>query len=80
MLNEYGDFITIEELCNVLDIGKNTAYELLRENQIKNFRIGKKYKITRDAVVDFIFNAQMQRQVKGHLNDYLNLDLSKNIN
>ena len=63
MLNEYGDFITIEELCNVLDIGKNSAYELLRKNQIKNFRIGKKYKITRDAVVDFIINAQMQRQI-----------------
>ena len=58
MLDDYGDFLTIDEICGVLDIGKNKAYELLRSKQIKNFRIGKQFRITRDAVVDYILMAQ----------------------
>ena len=58
MLEEYGDFLTVPEICGILDVGKNTVYELLKTKQIKNFRIGTRYKVTRDAVVDFILYAQ----------------------
>ncbi|MCI8464972.1 MAG: helix-turn-helix domain-containing protein [Lachnospiraceae bacterium] len=37
----YEDFITIEELCGILSIGKNTAYRLLKEQKIVAFRIGR---------------------------------------
>ncbi len=58
MLEEYGDFLTVPEICGILDVGKNTVYDLLKTKQIKNFRIGTRYKVTRDAVVDFILYAQ----------------------
>ncbi len=58
MLDEYGDFLAIDEICSILDIGKNKAYEMLRTKQIKNFRIGKQFRVTRDAVVDYILLSQ----------------------
>ena len=54
MLNRYEDIITIDELCEILMIGKNCAYRLLTENKIKAFRIGKKWKIPKSSVEDFI--------------------------
>lgn len=49
------DLINIEELCNILSIGPNTAYRLLNEKKIKAFRIGKIWKIPRIAVQEYIF-------------------------
>lgn len=54
MLNHYDDIITIDELCEILMVGKNCAYRLLTENKIKAFRIGKKWKIPKSSVEDFI--------------------------
>ena len=59
MNNESKELITIEELCKVLSIGRNTAYRLLNENKITAFRIGKIWKIPKMAVDEFIL-AQSQ--------------------
>ncbi len=50
----YEDLITIEELCCILSIGKNTAYRLLKERKIAAFRIGRTWKIPRKAIWDYI--------------------------
>lgn len=42
--------LTISELSDYLGIGKNTAYQLVRSNIIKGFRIGNKWKVSRNAV------------------------------
>ena len=55
--NIYEELITIEELCNILTIGKNTAYRLLKEQEISAFRIGRIWKIPRKAVSDYIQNS-----------------------
>ncbi|MGO5444341.1 helix-turn-helix domain-containing protein [Faecalimonas sp. LCP19S3_D12] len=36
----YNDMISLDDLCEMLSIGKNTAYRLLKTNQIKAFKIG----------------------------------------
>ena len=54
MLNQYDEIITIDELCDNLMIGKNTAYRLLTEKKIKAFRIGKKWRIPKSSVNRFI--------------------------
>ena len=56
MYNNPNDLITIEELCSILSIGRNTAYTLLKENKIKAFRIGRVWKITRLAVEEFVLS------------------------
>ena len=36
----YNDMISLDDLCEMISIGKNTAYRLLKTNQIKAFKIG----------------------------------------
>lgn len=50
----YNELITIEELCEILVIGKNTAYRLLKAKEIPAFRIGRIWKIPRTSVTDYI--------------------------
>ncbi len=57
MLEQYEDILTIDELCEVLMIGKNHAYRLLTEKKIKAFRIGKKWKIPKSSVENFIMES-----------------------
>lgn len=54
MLEKYNDIITVEELCEILMIGKNTAYILLSSGQIKAFRNGTRWKIPKVAVIEYI--------------------------
>lgn len=56
MFTEYAEIVTIDELCEMLNIGKNSAYELLNHKKIKAFRIGRDWKIPRDAVEQYILN------------------------
>ena len=53
----YSDLITVDELCDMLAIGKNTAYNLLITKKIKAFRIGRTWKIAKQAVIDYIYQS-----------------------
>lgn len=52
--NDLQDLITIDELCSWLSIGRNAAYTLLNTGEIKAFKIGRVWKISREAVLKFI--------------------------
>ena len=54
MYDEIGEILTIEELMELLYIGKNTAYKLLKSGEIKAFKIGKVWKIPRESVNEYI--------------------------
>ena len=54
MFNKYNDILTVDELCEVLKIGKNTAYSLLRNNEIGSVKIGKTYKIPKKSVIKYL--------------------------
>lgn len=54
MLDQYNELLMIDELCEILMVGKNLAYRLLKENKIKAFRIGKKWKIPKASVKIFL--------------------------
>ena len=54
MFNEYCDIVTVEELCEMLRIGRNKAYNLLRSGQIRAFRCGKTWVISKEAVSEFV--------------------------
>lgn len=55
-LQKYDDILTITDLMDYLAVGKNTAYSLIREGKIKSFRIGRNYKIPKQAVIDYIYS------------------------
>ena len=48
--------LNIEVLMVVLNIGRNSAYELVRSGQIRSFSIGTQIRIPRQAVADFLAN------------------------
>ena len=53
-LNDNLEILTAQELMDLLYIGKNAAYQLLNEGQIKAFRIGNTWKIPRCAIDEYI--------------------------
>ena len=46
--------LRVEDLMPVLDIGRNTAYELVRSGQIRSVRLGRKLRIPKQAVEYFL--------------------------
>ena len=45
MDDESSDFVTIDEIMEKLNVGRNTVYALLKNKQIEAFRIGRIWKI-----------------------------------
>jgi len=54
MFNEYNDLLTVEELCEILTIGKNTVYKILNSGELKSFRSGRVWKIPKVAVEEYV--------------------------
>ena len=46
--------LRVEDLVSILDIGRNTAYELVRCGTIRSIRIGKQLRIPKDALVEYL--------------------------
>lgn len=47
-------FLTIPQVCAVLNIGKNTAYDMIHCGQIKSTRFGHQIRIPKTALQIFI--------------------------
>ncbi len=56
MLDQYDELVTIDDLCQILSIGYNAAYMLLRTHQINAFKIGRVWKIPKKAVENYILS------------------------
>ena len=61
MYDDGSSLITIDELCEILMIGKNTAYSLLKSGAIKSFKINRIWKIPRSSIDDYITNKIKQK-------------------
>ena len=46
--------LRVEDLTSILDIGRNTAYELIRCGKIRSIRIGRQLRIPKDALVEYL--------------------------
>ena len=46
--------ISIEQLCHMLQIGKNVAYKLLASGDISAFKVGRIWKIPHDSIKQYI--------------------------
>lgn len=57
MFREYPDILRIDEIQSMLQIGRNSAYNLLKQGLIKSIKIGKKYIIPKQSVIDFVESA-----------------------
>ena len=50
------DILTFKECQNLLKIGKNTLLVLIHQGDIEAFKIGNRWKIPKQAVLEFICN------------------------
>ena len=48
------ELLTVEQLCQLLQIGKNSAYKLLQTGKIKSFKLGRSWKIPHNSVTDYV--------------------------
>lgn len=55
MLEQCDDFLTVEELCELLKICTKSAYVLLQEGKIRAFRNGRVWRIPKQAVIDYTY-------------------------
>ena len=46
--------LRVEDLMPILDIGRNTAYELVRCKKIRSIRIGKQLRVPKQALIDYL--------------------------
>ncbi|MEK4713567.1 helix-turn-helix domain-containing protein [Sporosarcina sp. FSL K6-5500] len=56
MFHDFDDILTIDELAELLKIGKNTAYRLINTGQIKSIRIGRTHRIPKKSVIEYIIS------------------------
>ena len=54
MFRSYPDIDTVEQLCAMLNVGKNTAYNLVTQNVIHSVKIGRIYKIPKINVIRYL--------------------------
>ena len=54
MLECVPEVMTFRECRSLLRVGKNTLLNLLHSGEIDAFRIGKRWKIPKNAVIDYI--------------------------
>lgn len=46
--------LSVDELTEILGIGRNTAYNLIRCGKIRSVRIGHKIRIPKDSLLEFL--------------------------
>ena len=54
MYENIPEVMTLKECQALLKVGKNTMLELLHTNQIEGFKIGSRWKIPKESVVEFL--------------------------
>lgn len=54
MLEKYNDVLKIEDVMEIMKIGRNAAYKLINDGTIKSMRIGRNIRIPKIYMMDFL--------------------------
>ena len=54
MFSEYDDIVSVEDVMEMLHLGRVTVYNLLKSGRIHTLRVGKKYVIPKKSVINFL--------------------------
>ncbi len=54
MFDNYSDILTIDDVKEALMIGRGQVYKLLKSNELHGFRIGDNWKISKEALIDYV--------------------------
>ena len=53
MFRNYPDVVSVIQLQEMLGIGKNTAYTLLKNKTIRSIRIGRVHRIPKENIINY---------------------------
>ncbi len=48
------EYLTLKEVMCLLYIGRNTAYKLVNSGELPAFRVGKLWRVSRQALLDYV--------------------------
>lgn len=54
MFPDYPEILSVDEACELLRIGRNNLYEILKSNRLKAYRNGRVWRIPKLAVQQYI--------------------------
>ena len=54
MFRDYPYVVSVEQMSEMLGISTKTAYRLLKDNEIKHFRVGRTYKIPKLHILSYL--------------------------
>ena len=54
IFSEYSDIVTVDEVMKMLRLVKNTVYKLLKDGEIMNVKVGARYIIPKQSVIEFV--------------------------
>ena len=53
-LDELPLVLSVEDLMPILNIGRNTAYELVRSGKIRSIHVGRKIRVPKEAIAEYL--------------------------
>ncbi len=54
LFKDYPDIVSVEQVSEMLKIGQVLAYRLIRSGEIKSRKVGRRYIITKQNIIDFV--------------------------
>ncbi|MEI3895175.1 MULTISPECIES: helix-turn-helix domain-containing protein [unclassified Bacillus (in: firmicutes)] len=56
VFENYDDVVNVEDLMEMLNIGRNKAYELLQSGKVRSFKVGKSYRIPKVYIQQYVLS------------------------
>lgn len=54
LLKDFNDVLNFKEFKQALRIGKNSAYQLLKNNIIPSIKVGREYRILKADIINYL--------------------------
>lgn len=54
MFEQFPDVLTVKQVADLLHVGRNTAYQLVRSGAIPSVIIGRQIRVSKASIVEFI--------------------------
>lgn len=55
MFEEYDSIMSVQEVCEALQVGKNTIYKLIMQKELPSVRVGKIHKIRNLDLQNYVY-------------------------
>lgn len=54
ILDEYPNMLTVEQMCDILNINRETGYRMIRRGEFEFLKLGRVIRIPKSQIVDYI--------------------------